>query len=192
MRVLVFDDVDENRHTFGVLEKILGDFSFIVTNSLKECERHYSSSLFDIVIVDFSSIAGKEIISKIVKRNPKQRVITLSSKIACSVELGCEHCVKSFNRRRLFKPIDFKKLLEYIKGFDTLECNYYKSFEDVKGILTEVLKSFPSYTYDEQNKSIYTLNKSSSKLSDFLKIVEILDKNCIAHHIDEYENIKID
>lgn len=88
----------------------------------------YKNNKYDIVIIDFASKDGSKLLKEILEIDKKQRIITLSSTLSCSEELGCEYCKEHLNKRRLLKHLSKDELNNLVKNFDTTECPYYNKF----------------------------------------------------------------
>ena len=109
-------------------EEVLRDrFHFTVDYALtfEEFNAKYAVGKYHTVIVDFAMDAGAKALAHIDKVDPKQRVVVISASEAYSEPLGCDYCVKHYNRRRLKKPFGVMELADLIRDFDETACAFY-------------------------------------------------------------------
>jgi hypothetical protein len=191
MNILVIDIEQDIKNSFDSLKYIEPNWNIIVSDGTLST---YNDNI-DFVVVDFSKQSNHDLLDEIIKINHDQKTITVSESLICSDINGCEHCAKSFNRRRILKPIDIKSLYKIINTFDEEKCkySYTNSFRNIESILSTVLNKFSSYSYNQNTKMIQLTEKTSytHSIKDMLEIIEILKTHNIDYTIINDEDIKI-
>jgi len=187
MRILF---IDQDEELIGLFKNIdsMESFTVEITTTLEESQRLYTNESFDIVIINFTILNGREILDYIEKIEPKQRVITLSEELVHSTEGGALNCQMNFNRRRLLKPLKISELIYFIKNFDETPCKYQNKFNTKEGILSimdDILRRYSGSHYDKKTQTI--INENSNHIVD---IVNILGNYQIQYELRN-NNIKV-
>ncbi|MCV6606893.1 MAG: hypothetical protein OIF32_01680 [Campylobacterales bacterium] len=79
---------------------------------------------YDIIIIDLTEYTGVRIFGLLTKLTPRQKIITIGTDSSCSVTLGCDFCLDTYNKKRLVRPYTTKQLEELINNFDSTTCQY--------------------------------------------------------------------
>lgn len=143
----------------------------------------------DVIIVDYLKEKYRQTIEAIISTNSKIKTIIISDILEASCAMGCEYCENNYKRKRLLKPIEPKVLYELIKNFDIKKCDYYKSFENIKNILPNILQRFLYLEYDKMSHQVISKvqNQTSRYTFELVSFINILEKNNINYSIiDEY------
>lgn len=86
----------------------------------------------DMVLIDFTIDHGIETLTEILGLNPMQQIITISDSLDCSEFLGCNHCLESYNKKRVLKHQGIHELLYLIDNFSEMPCEFAHKFEPIK------------------------------------------------------------
>mgnify|MGYP000541782824 CR=1 FL=1 len=167
----------------------VGEYNFENSYIFEQALDLFNKRTYDIVIVDFSTFNGVELLNKIVSKNPEQKTITINENLVCSVSAGCDYCVQHYHRRRVIDIHNYEAILDIINNFENHKCKYFNSFGNIVSILDEVIKRFPTFTYDEQDHKIIPSQKNSYITKDLVEICNLLDVSHVKYRIDEQLNI---
>ena len=182
MRLLLLDSEDVEKYLKHLIYIMKLDWKvFSVRDSFKAHEI-YSSTTIDMLIVDFSVKEYKGFLEEIVKKDPFLKTITISDILHCSNTQGCESCVKSFNRKRIVKPVNMKELYDTIINFDTFPCRYFLNFENVVQLLPKIIENYNFCKYDPLKRIVEC---DEHHISSLISITELLDSNNISYELDE-------
>jgi len=129
MKILFIDNPSiQNSIRIGLLEQmahhevcLIGDFD--------EAIKFYNEKDPDMVIIDFTIEHGLEVLTKILKLNPAQHIITLSDSLDCSEFLGCDYCLEHYRKRRVLKHQGIHELLYLIDNFSAMPCEFANKLE---------------------------------------------------------------
>ena len=189
MEILVYDLDSHENDIYDIVSKHL-NIKFIKVFNKKDFFVEHTEKNKSIIIVDVTNNYGEEIFNLVSTRSPKQRVLAISKSLSYNHAFTCEECDKIYNRKLLFKPLNAGQLITYIKNFDNLTCNYSSYSNDIIEIMTDVLKQFLHYSYNEEEKIIIKKNNMRRDIKELIKITELLKIHDIQHSI-EGENIKL-
>jgi len=191
MNILVGRFKDKSIRTkIASLSKIYDD---IILFNILSCDATldvYNENDIDIVIIDFSDDACRNILDEIVRINPFQKTITISNEIECSDKNGCVHCLKNFNRKRLLNTFNNQDLYYLIKNFDSKQCMYFNSFTDIFDILEDILKRFSTCSYDKSTKIINVENTNEGMIT-LLEVINILNQHNVKYEIKDITTIQL-
>lgn len=193
MKLLVIDFEEETRININFLEKKETTWQFFFYDNDNEALDFYISNDVDFIIIDFSIKEFDELLEKIMEINPLQKTITISKKISQSELEGCLHCQNTKKRKRLMKPLNIVDLYELIKNFDTQTCKYFNNFDNIKLILTDILKQFVFFEYNEEQRKICHVKKfkSNTDYDELLDITRILNEHNINYEVNAKNEIII-
>lgn len=184
MKILL---LDEDLEIINFLKIIQEKHNYeIVFNDLSM--DNYKETQFDMLIVDIAFDKNNDFLSNVLAYNPFQKVIIFSETLDCKNEISCEHCLDTFNKKRLLKPLNFDSFISLIESFDHDKCKYAElnCFENILPIFEKVMKRFSYYKYNSSNNLIYTQQKDTPLLvQQFIEIITLLDKHDIAYDIQD-------
>ncbi len=126
MKILYIDDTNFQSITRTSLIEQIGKADIELCGSFEDYKQLFYHANYDIVIIDFAIEEGDKILEDILKKDARQKVITLSASAGISESNGCEYCQTNFKRRRLTKPTPINDLISLIKDFDFYPCAHYK------------------------------------------------------------------
>lgn len=195
MKKILFFYYNQNDCTdLNILKSVLGEFSFDTTNVLNDAKELYLKEDYHIVMVDFTQEVGKELLQFISKESPTQRIITMSNNLECSALQGCEFCMHTLKRKRIFKPLNLKELTNTIKNYDSMICNYMHKFNNIIQILDDLIKStYNHFLYNKDSQKIFPKESYAESLivEELIHITELLQNNQIPYNVDENYTIQL-
>lgn len=195
MKKILFFYYNQNDCTdLNILKSVLGEFSFDTTNVLNDAKELYLKEDYHIVMVDFTQEVGKELLQFISKESPNQRIITMSNNLECSALQGCEFCMHTLKRKRIFKPLNLKELTNTIKNYDSMICNYMHKFNNIIQILDDLIKStYNHFLYNKDSQKIFPKESYAESLivEELIHITELLQNNQIPYNVDENYTIQL-
>lgn len=192
LKLLVIDNEPDVINLFVYLEEH-SDFNVKFLKSEHD-SFEYDGNEYEIVIIDFSLEYALKIHDKILEKNPKQKMITMSYALESSgKDKGCEYCLLHYNKKRVMKPIKTEELAQVLKNFDDITCFYANKFNSptsIVHILDKIMKHYYEYSYDPVNKVIL-IDKSADTVESILNIENILKKSNISYVIEDYNKIRV-
>ena len=144
--------------------------------NIDETNKIVQSNNIDLFLIDFGNEAYKTYFKKILKENPKEKIITISENLTISDDISCFNCINNHNKRRLLKPYDIKELYETIDQFNSIQCKYYNGFDDKTKLLPKIIKNYSSCSFNEETKSILC---NTSNVKEFMEVKTLLEENNI-------------
>lgn len=192
--ILFFYANENDRNHVTILKNVLNNLLLDSTDSLSHAQNLYNEHTYELVIVDFTKSEGKDLLSYITQHNPKQKIITMSDNLECSVLKGCEFCMQHLKRKRVFKPLNLKELTHAIKNYDTLMCQYMNKFNNIIYLLKDIITTnYNHFVYDEQEQTIYPKESYAESLivEELVHITELLQNNEIPYSVNETYKIKL-
>lgn len=193
MKILVFDkdySIDKNDY-LAVLINNLSDYHITLTRSFNEAIKLFRDNVYQIVLIDFTTIDGKEFLQEVNRLNSLQRIITMGYTLSCSSEMGCDYCLDNFHKRRLIKPIDSIELYKTILNFDDIKCKYANTFNEPKMLIDELLNRYDSFSYNLSTQMIESKDIDIHELKEFLDLIVDLKNYHIDFKIIDEKSIKI-
>jgi len=190
MKILV---LDEDIKTINFLKIVESQRDYNIMYNDFAIQR-YRKDQFDLVIVDIASEKNEQFLNEILEVNSQQKVIVFSEKLDCDGEVSCNHCVESYNKKRLLKPLNLESFLDLINNFDKGSCKYAKlnCFETIIPILEQVVERFSYYNFNKEQSIIYTKQKDSPFLiQQFLELLGLLDNHNVPYEITGERNLQI-
>lgn len=187
MKILILDDDKNILQILTCFMEVEKDWQFVCLD-----KNDYSNIKedIDLILVDFATGDNEEILNTILEKNINAKTIVISERLKNSEEQGCDFCLNNYNRKRLFKPIEPRKLYDLIKNFDTTLCSYYNTFNNIESIISTIIKRFPSLSYEDETKRINIEGGSLSNRHtyEFISFINILEQNDIQYNVlDEYQ-----
>lgn len=129
MKILIIDE-------YIALAKVLNEYinknyPFFKVDTLSDIKHvkgrfHNTPNRYDIVVINFGSFNNNKLLDDVLKFNPKQRIVIISSDSKCTDGISCEHCTKHYNKVRLIPPFGMYSLMDYIVRNEGQECPHYK------------------------------------------------------------------
>jgi hypothetical protein len=192
MNILIIDTCEETILKLSILSKVFDNLNLKHLLDYDESLEYYTSTSIDYLIVDFSLNNNNMFVDEVLKRNPQQKIITLSNILKCSDKNGCDHCINNYNKRRLFKPFSVIEIVKVLKDFDN-PCLYSNQFEcgNLINIMDDILRTYTHHEYNKETKTIYSLKDNYSTTSDTLDIIALLENQDIKFEIEDQTQIKI-
>ena len=193
MKILVFDkkyDYSENDY-LAVLNNNLKDYDIVLIQDLAEALSSYKKSVFNVVLIDFTTKEGKEFLQEVNRLNSLQKVITVGFTLSCSSEMGCNYCVSNFHKRRLIKPINPIELYKTISNFDNIKCKYMNAFENPKLLIKELVQRYNYFYYDDTKSLIFSKNNDIQELKQLLNLMVDLKNYNIEFYVIDDKSIQI-
>lgn len=193
-KILFFYYKETDKEHIEILENVLSDHTLTTTNSLTQAQKLLEESEYDLILVDFTKEEGKEFLSYISQHIPEQKIITMSDNIECSALQGCEYCMETLKRKRVFKPLNLKELVHTIKNYEDMVCHYMHKFHNIIHILEEIIHAkYNHFVYDKINQLIHPKEKYAESLivEELIHITELLQLNEIDYSVNENYTIKL-
>lgn len=192
-RVLLYDSQQAVEQLANELINL--SFDVFKSTSYEESINKYLKENYDFIIIDLDTFVALKFLNKILKLNPKQRIINLSNSLELTTKEGCETCIKNYNKKRLLKPYDLRMIYDYLINFDERVClDYNKDLESRKlsHALSEI-SEFESFKIKEDELLIFLeeQDKNALTLREFFLIIEILNKYEINYKILEQYSLQI-
>jgi hypothetical protein len=99
----------------------------------------------------------------------------------------------NYNRKRVFRPLNLKELLDVIKNFDKQSCTYMHKFNNIMNLLDKIIDEFNHFSYDAVAKRIFPQAgiSESALIEEILEITTLLQDNHIKFQVDENYNINL-
>lgn len=185
MRVIIYDS---NVNSLQEFCKIMQSLPFdIVVDKFSESEEFikiYENSSYDIVYIDFKDGKGSYLKDKIFNINPSQKIVSINNSFECTDSIDCEHCRKSTNNFRIFKPFNIMDIANSLKDVKC-EMNYCDGKLNSK--LAIIAKSFMDFTFDEPTLRFVISQGKEDILShnSLMSLVNMLRTNNIEHSVEE-------
>lgn len=148
MKILIYDNNPADLSKLcTMLESLPMKFFIDKISHYEDCIEFYNKYHYEIVFIDFVDEIGKKILSYILGKNPKQKVVTISDIDECSEKSGCNYCTEKYNKMRVTKPIMENELFKIIlkKESCPLYCN-----DDLLIKLEVISKSVHSLTFNKE------------------------------------------
>ena len=160
---------------------------------LEEAKEWFEKESYFLVLIDFTKEEGKALLGFVLSKNNQQKIITMSDNFECSETLGCNFCTENYKRKRVFRPLNLKELMDVIKNFEQQSCTYMHKFNNIMNLLDKIIEEFNHFLYDENVKRIYpkTGISESSLIEEILEITTLLQDNHIKFQVDENYNINL-
>jgi len=181
---------DKTLDKIDYLKKFDKSINLIKVYNAEDGLKYYNSNDIDIVIIDFEYECFQELMDGILSINKYQKTITISNEIKCNDNNGCKDCIENFNRKRLLDEFSIKELINIVNHFDTEQCKYYKSFDNIATIAEDILKRFSGYKYNKETMTI-TLNDNANSIRTLLDIINILNQHNIPYEVKDTTIIQI-
>ena len=129
MKILFIDKKSiQNSIRIGLLEQ-MGHHEVYLTDDYEEAMDFYTSESPDVVVLEFTVYFGMDALYKILRLDPRQKIITLSDSLDCSELIGCEHCLHHYHKKRVLKHQGIHDLLYLIDNFSEMPCEYAHKLE---------------------------------------------------------------
>lgn len=129
MKILFVDKPSiQNSIRLGLMEQMAHHEVHLI-DDYEEAIAFYINESPDVVILEFTVYFGMDVLFKILKINPQQKVITLSDSLDCSEFIGCDHCLKNYNKKRVLKHQGIHDLLYLIDNFEEMPCEFAHKLE---------------------------------------------------------------
>lgn len=124
MKILFIDNESiQNSIRIGLLEQ-MAHHDVHLCHEHDDVMSYYNEHKPDMVLIDFSIESGAEILKEILELMPTQPIITISDSIDCSELLGCEFCLKNYDKKRVLKHQGIQELLYLIDNFEDMHCEH--------------------------------------------------------------------
>jgi len=184
MKILLVDIDDQIKVILNVFTSISDTYEAIYCHNFECSIKEYNENDIDIVIIDPTQIFGRKVLDYILKKNSKQKVITISDHLEHTEPKGCDYCQKYYNKVRLLKPVDTHELLGYFRNFRSEECAFKNKFNSAIGIISiidKITRHMPFCSFDKLNNIV----KFDSMNSDYYNFLFFLKEKKVKFIIDE-------
>jgi len=163
------------------------------TSSLDEAKEWFENDNYSMVLIDFTKDEGRKLLNFVLSKNNQQKIITMSDNFECSETQGCQFCTQNHRRKRVFRPLNLKELIDVIKNFEEQSCTYMHKFNNIMNLLAKIMEEFNHFSYDEKAKRIFPKVgiSESSLIEEILEITTLLQDNHIKFQVDEHYNINL-
>lgn len=183
--------VDGDNQAESLLKHIssMTTYEVFICHDFEQGIKEYNDNDIDIVIIDPTKDFGRKTLDYILKKKPRQKVITISDYLGHTEPKGCDYCQKYYNKVRLFNPIDVHELVGYLKDFHHDKCTYKDKFDSPNGLISimdKIIKNNSFTSYDKQHNIV----KFDSIHSDYYNFLFMLKEKKIKYTIDG-NNIKL-
>lgn len=191
MNILIFDQQYENNHQdyMQPLVDNIENLEAILYKDFTQATQKVSNTIYDFIIIDFTTQDGKDLLAFIIKQNPQQKIITLSYELTSS-ENNCVECEQNYQKKRLIKPVSAIDIYNTVKNFETSKCKYFNHFENPKSLIGDIINRYQYFEYEQSKNIIQSRNKSYSDhtLKEYIDIIDVLHDYKIEYEIiDEYK-----
>lgn len=192
-QILCYYNTENDKENLAILQSVLNDYKIQSTASQEEAKKLYDTNNFELILIDFTKKEGKEFLDYTLSKNSSQKVITMSDNFECSEFSGCDTCLENYNKKRVFRPVNLKELVDVIKNFDEQSCSYMHKFNNIMNLLDKILEEFKYFLYDSNKKRIYPKSSisESALIEEILEITTLLQDNNIKFQVDENYNINL-
>jgi hypothetical protein len=149
MKILIYDNNPADLSKLcAMLESLPMNFLIDKVSHYTDCIELYDKHTYDMVFIDFADEIGKKILSYILEKNPKQKIITISDIYECSEKRGCDFCTTTYNKKRVTKPIQEIELFKILSKKEPCKL-YCKSDFLIK--LEIISKGINYLTFDREH-----------------------------------------
>lgn len=175
------------------MQSVLNRHTLISISNFEEAKALFEQNFYDLVLIDFTKQEGKEFLNFIMMKKPEQKIITMSDNFECSETMGCHFCMDNYNRKRVFRPLNLKELLDVINNFEQQSCTYMHKFNNIMNLLDKIIEEFNHFSYDATAKQISSKVgiSESALIEEILEITTLLQDNHIKFQVDENYNINL-
>ena len=173
MKILIYDNnPDDLSKLCTMIETLPINFLLDKVSEYDDCIELYDKYTYDIVFIDFADDIGKKILSYILEKNPKQKVVTVSDIEVCSEKRGCDFCATTYNKKRVTKPIQEAELFKLLSKNEP--CKLYCS-SDLLIKLDLISKDINYLTFDKEQFSFIKNGQNYHKeMGDMIRLGDIL------------------
>ena len=186
---ILFVDGDKQVESLLVHISTMTKYEIIICHDFEQGVKEYNDNDIYIVIIDSTKDFGRKFLDYILKKNAKQKVITISDRLGRTESKGCNYCQEYYNKVRLLKPVDIHELVGYLKDFHHGKCAYKDKFDSPNGLISimdKITKSIPFTSYDKHHNIV----KFDSIHSDYYNFLFMLKEKQIKYTIDG-NNVKL-
>lgn len=174
-----------------ILSSLDKNINIIYTSNYKDGLEKYNNNNIDIFIVDFTNENFNKLLNSILNANKQQKVIIISNSLKPSVSEGCNHCLQTFNRKRLLDTFDIIEGYNLIKNFDSINCKFIDSFVNIIENLDRILLRYEDVNYNNQTQTIHLNKNNHHQITNLLNIQNLLNQFNIKHTINDINSIQI-
>jgi len=192
-QILCYYNTQTDKESFDILQSVLNEYTIQSTSSQAEAKSLFNANNYELILIDFTKNEGKDFLKYTMSKNISQKVITMSDNFECSEFSGCNSCIETYKRKRVFRPLNLKELIDVIKNFDEQSCSYMHKFNNIMNLLDKILEDFNHFLYDSIKKRIYPKNSvsESALIEEILEVTVLLQDNHIKFQVDEHYNINL-
>jgi hypothetical protein len=173
MKILIYDNNPADLSKLcAMIETLPIDFLIDKVSHYNDCIELYGKYSYDMVFIDFADNIGKNILSYILEKNPKQKVVTMSDIDNCSEKQGCDFCVTTYNKKRVTKPIQGIDLIKILSKNE--QCKLYCNNDLL--IKLEIFSKGLNYLTFDREQFIFTKNEQSyhKEMVDIIRLCDTL------------------
>ncbi len=174
MRILIYDNnIEDIVYLHGLIQQLPLDILIDKASDYLDEIALYNNHKYDIIFIDVIDDIGKKLLSYILNKNPKQKIISMTDTSDCIHTISCDLCLAKYNKSKFIKPINIDDILNIFLNNNT--CSL--SFCDNKILLELSLlnKNINSYTLNMDNLRFNKKrNYNMSNVKDTVELVEKL------------------
>lgn len=185
LNAIVFDKKKESQEE---LIELFNSLSFEINiervADSNEFIKRYQSSSYDIVFIVFNSDLSSKLLQKVMRMDPRQKIVSINNNLECSGLISCKYCKSETNNFRMFQPFTINDIIKVIKN-EKCEIDYCDGSEVSK--LYIIAKTINSFSFIKKSYRFVTSTSYKDILNNpnLLDLVSILNKNKIQYTIDE-------
>jgi hypothetical protein len=137
-------------NSFKLIKK---DWEFINIENINELN-NTSSKHIDMIIVDYSSMNNRTLLSKAIKDNKEIETLVINDKYKYNYEYDCEYCKKNYKRKRISNFHDMRKFFTYLDKFSTLKCEFQSDCNITELAIQKLIFDMKCFKYNKNSKTI--------------------------------------
>lgn len=190
--------IDDSKKTIELLDLIIQEFTqYSSTFEIKKDKilNLLENKRFLYIIIDHLIDFSDEIISFILNKNPKQKIILLSDNIKCPI--SCDNCISQFNIVRLVKVKNISLIIHYLKEEVSFICPNKGEFDSVNTLeklfnfinLDENIFYKNKYLFED--KILIKSSKGNISVDEVSKIDKFINESFFKSELDKDNNIII-
>lgn len=193
--ILIIDQSNKTVELLNLIVTMFTDYKTFVEINKNNILNLLENGTFEYIIIDHIIEFSDEIITFILKKHPKQKVILLSDNIKCP--LSCEDCSFLFQFVRLIKPSETSILLNYLNPSTNFLCPNKDKFSSINTIqkLYEFINLEENSFYKKKdlvdNKLIVKSSIGNINISELSRIEKLINESFFSININENNDIEI-
>ncbi len=185
--ILIIDQSHRTTELLNLIVTMYTNYNPIIETNKSSIVKLLEDTNFEFIIIDHIIKQSDDIISLILDKNPKQKIILLSDNIKCPLQ--CDNCFELFSFVRLLKPVKPMIILNYLNDNEEFSCPNKNLFNSINNL--EKLYEFLNLD-DEIFYNIKELSKEKIFIKSSTKNINIYEISKIENQVnDNYFTIKL-